>query len=137
MRPDGSRDLRPEKRLILWAPANSGEQGRIACRCQMRPKVPNIALEKVNALRRQRVVERLPVLYLLGRNDDVEGLALARPDEISLDVELCQVAHANRGHQQDLDGSSQLSQYRPALAILMPPGLTHQLLWELQQRADA
>jgi hypothetical protein len=103
----------------------------------MRPKIPNVAFEKVDALRRKRVFERLPILDLFGAYNDVQRLALARPDEISLDVELYQVAHANRGHQQDLDGGGQLSPHRPALEIPMPPGLAHQLFRELQQCAYA
>src|SRR5262252_3282049 len=61
---DGSRDLRTEKVLILWARANSGEQRRIACRCQVRSKLSNIALDEVDAFWRQRILERFPVLDL-------------------------------------------------------------------------
>src|SRR5215469_11719165 len=54
---DGSRDLRPKKRLILWPCTNSGEQRRVACRCQVRSKFSNVALDEVDAFRRQRVVD--------------------------------------------------------------------------------
>jgi hypothetical protein len=39
----------------------------------------------------------LPVLDLFGAYDDVQRLAQTRPDEISLDVELYQIVHADRG----------------------------------------
>jgi hypothetical protein len=67
---DGSRDLGTEKRLILRAAANPREEGRIACRCQMRPKLTDIALEKVYGFRRKRRFARYlsPVIYLVEAN---------------------------------------------------------------------
>src|SRR5215469_18845732 len=44
---DSSRDLRSEKRLILWARANSGEQCPIACRRQMGAKLTKIELDEI------------------------------------------------------------------------------------------
>ena len=102
----------------------------------MRPKLPDVAFEKVDAFRRKRVIEGLSILDLFGAYDDVQRPALARPDQISLDIELCQVAHADRRHQQDLDSDGHLSPHCPSLEIPMPPGLAHQLLRELQQRED-
>jgi hypothetical protein len=64
----------------------------------MRPKLTDILIEKVGAFRRKRIFEGLPVFDLFGSNDDVQHLAWARPDQISLDIELYQIAHANRRH---------------------------------------
>src|SRR5215472_4877966 len=85
----------------------------------MRSKLPDVALDDVDALRWQRIFERLPVLDLLGTDDDVERLSPPGPDQIFLDIELCQVAHTNRGHQQDLDGGGQLSSHCAAPRIAM------------------
>jgi hypothetical protein len=102
----------------------------------MRPKLTDIALKKVDAFRRKRVLEGLSVFDLFGTNDDVQRLASARPDEISLYIELYQIAHANRRHQQGLDSSGQLSPHCPSLEIPMPPGQAHQLVRKPQQRED-
>src|SRR5215469_12296221 len=104
---DGSRDLRSEKRLILWAFANSGEQCRIASRRQMGPKLAEIELDQIDALRRQRALERFSVFDLFCADDDIERLAPPWPDEIPFDVEPDQIPHSNPGHQQDLDGNGQ------------------------------
>ena len=95
---DGLRDLGSEKRLILWAAANPREEGRVSCRCQMRPKLADIALEKLYAFRRKRVFEGFSIFDVFSTNDDVQCPAVARPDQISLDIELYEVAHADRRH---------------------------------------
>src|SRR5215469_5539289 len=77
---DGSRDLGPKKRLVLGACPNSGEQRRIACQCQVRSKFPNVALDELDAFRRQRVLKRLPVLDLFGADNDVKRPAPPWPD---------------------------------------------------------
>src|ERR1700731_362087 len=128
---DSSRDLVPEKRLILRAAGSSREKRFIPLGRQMRPKLPNVALEKIDAFRRERVFERLAVFDLFGRDDDVQRLALTRSDEISLDIQLDEIAHADRRHQQDLDRDGHLGPHRASLEIWVPPGLTHQLLREL------
>jgi hypothetical protein len=129
---DGSRDFGTEKRLILRAAANPREEGRIACRCQMRPKLTDIALEKVYGFRRKRIFEGFSIFDVFGTNDEVQCPAAARPDQISRDIKLYQIAHADRRHQQNLDGNGQLSSYCPSLEILMSPGLAHQLVRKIQ-----
>ena len=98
----------------------------------MRPKLTDIALKKVDAFRRKRVIEGLSIFDLFAAYDDVQRSALAQPDQIFLDIERCEIAHADKRHQQNLDSYGHLSPHRPALEIPMPPGLAHQLLRELQ-----
>jgi hypothetical protein len=57
-------------------------------------------------------------------------------DQISLDIELYQVAHAKWRHQQDLDSHGQLGPDRPSSRIPVPSSLTHQLNRERQQCGD-
>src|SRR5271169_1407 len=102
----------------------------------MRPKLTDVVLEKVDAFWRKRVFEGLSVFDLFSAYNDVQRLALARPDQISLDIELYQIAHAHRCHQQEFDSKGQLSPHRPSLEIPVPPGLAHQLVRELEQRKD-
>jgi hypothetical protein len=97
----------------------------------MRPKLPDVALEQLDAFRRERILERLTVFDLFGGDDDVQRPALTRPDKISLDIELDEIAHADWRHQQDLDRDGHLGPHRASLDISVPPGLTHQLLREL------
>src|SRR5271156_6910642 len=52
----------------------------------MRPELSDVALEKVDAFRWKRVFEWLSVLYLFSSYDDVQRLARAWPDEISLNI---------------------------------------------------
>src|ERR1700736_2959601 len=102
----------------------------------MRAKFTDIALEKVDALCRKWVLERLSIFDLFGAYDDVQRPSLARPDQILLDIERCQIAHADRRHQQNLDSYGHLCPHRPSLEIPMSPGLAHQLIRELQQREN-
>jgi hypothetical protein len=102
----------------------------------MGPKFTDITLNKIDAFRWKWVLERLSVFDLFGVYDDVQCPALARPDEISLDIKLYQVSHAYRRHQQNLDGNGQLSPHCPSLQIPMCTGLAHQLVRKLQQRND-
>ncbi len=64
----------------------------------MRPKLTDIALKEVDAFWRKRVLEELSIFDLFGAYDDVQCPAVAQPDKIFLDIELCQIAHANRRH---------------------------------------
>ena len=54
----------------------------------MRPKLADIALEKVDGFQGKRVLESLSILDLFGANDNVQCSALTRPDQILLDIEL-------------------------------------------------
>jgi len=102
----------------------------------VRPKLLDIELKEFDAFRRQRVLEGLSILDLIGAYNDVQRFALTRPDQILLDIELCQIAHANRRHQQNLDSNGHLSPHCSSLEIPVPSGLAHQLIREPQQRKD-
>ena len=79
----------------------------------MRPKLTDIALKKVDAFRRKRVIEGLSIFDLFAAYDDVQRSALAQPDQIFLDIERCEIDHADRRHQQNLDSYGHLSPHRP------------------------
>src|SRR5271165_3734398 len=96
----------------------------------MRPKFLDIGLDKSGAFRRKRMIDRYLVLDLFGTNDEVQSPALARLHEVSFDIEVDEIAHADRCHQQDLDRDGHLSPHRPSLGISMPPSLEQQLLRE-------
>src|SRR6266850_7140863 len=75
----------------------------------MRPKLTDIALKKIDAFQRKRVIEGLSIFDLLAAYDDVQRSALARPDQILLDIERCQISHAERRHHQKLYSYGHLS----------------------------
>ena len=52
----------------------------------MRPKLTDIALKKVDAFRRKRVIEGLSIFDVFAAYDDVQRSALAQPDQIFLDI---------------------------------------------------
>jgi hypothetical protein len=54
----------------------------------MRPKLPNVALDKADTLRGKRIVEFHSVLGLFGIDDYVQRSAPPWSDQISLDIEL-------------------------------------------------
>jgi len=53
----------------------------------MRPKLADIALEKVDGFQGKRVLESLFILDLFGANDNVQCSALTRTDQILLDTD--------------------------------------------------
>ena len=82
------------------------------------------------------MLEGFPVFDVFRSDDDVQRPALDRSNKISLDIQVDEIAHADRCHQQNFDRDGHLSPHRPSLGVPMPPGLAHQFVRERQQRGD-
>ena len=78
-------------------------------------KGPSIAMnEMLDDLARagvERTLERLPVLHLIIREDQPIGISRsARADQVSLDLDGCEVGDPDRHHGEDTDGDGKLSE---------------------------
>ena len=82
------------------------------------------------------MLEGFPVFDVFGSDNDVQRPALDRSNKISLEIEVDEIAHADRCHQQDFDHGRHLSPHRPSLGIPMPPRLPHQFLRQREQCGD-
>jgi len=76
----------------------------------------------------------MPVLRHLGRDDDMHGPGPSRADEVSLDIELHEIADAHWDHDQHLDCTGRLGLERASADVAASSGRGHQLAWQVQQR---
>jgi hypothetical protein len=100
VRVDCIADLLAERVAPLWSPALAEEQSGAAGRFQPWLEPLDIALDQRDALRRERIFQRLVVFHFSGLDDDVRRFAAARANEVPFEIEVDEIADPERGHQR-------------------------------------